>query len=342
MQWDLENIYSQMPGTLVPRSNYLKIIGEGTVGKPQSRPQLAAKIAAFDINLTAGASSKDIRIQPVAPISNDIFFNAIKNAGLSIVDAKKPGEEGSTSGQLVTYIVADENGHQYAVVLGKGKGFGTRHEDFIIIDLREQITTEISNSALDHIVIDVNGYKQKVNGVESTPGTPKSDLEFTFNGKPVIFISHKAGRKPTDHQQYGGMTNSSGTNISNHPEVIEFTKALKSHFSKGMPAGVSVHRKIIDDRLKQLSVFGNDFGKEFGINNVNALYQGDMKLKKGSSNNYVIESPHVVFNGEIPTGAYDPFLTARFSGSRGGNHGIKDLRSAISPKAKISSNSKAI
>ena len=98
----------------------------------------------------------------------------------------------------------------------------------------------------------------------------------------------------------------------------------------------------VSPKLKKLSLFGPDYGEEYGEDNVNALYQGNMKIVPGNNDTYKLEAHHVVYNGDIPTGDYEPVLYARFNGSRSGNHGIKDLRTSISPMAKVSKNTQDI
>lgn len=334
---NLISIYRNIQGQPIKRPVYLNILGEASE-KPKkfSKKELATIIAAQDSNLQAGSSSKDIRIQPLGPYDQTKFKDVLQKANLEIVNIVGPGEEGSTSGQLKTYIVMDVNGNEYPVTLGKGKGFGTVDEDIVLDNLKEQVKALLIQNEVDYITIDINGYKQRVDDIKTTPGTPKSDFNFTYRGRPVLFISHKAGTKASDHQQYGGTTCKSGKEICEHPEVESFVDNLKSAFPKGMPAKKSIFVKISDPELKKLSLFGNDYGQEFGINNVNALLQGKITIIPGDSDEFKLEAHHIVYNGDIPDGPYEPVLFARYSSSRGGNHGIKDLRSMITPIAKVS------
>lgn len=334
---NLISLYSNIERRSVSRPMYLDILVEADV-KPKkfTKKELAIIIAAQDINLQPGSSSKDVRIQPISSFDQEKFKEILQKADLEIINIVSPGEEGSTSGQLKTYIVADTNGNQYPVTLGKGKGFGTADEDVVLDDLKDQVKALLLQDDVDYITIDVNGYKQRVDDIKTTPGTPKSDFNFTYKGKPVLFISHKAGTKASDHQQYGGTTCKSGEEICKHPEVESFVDNLKEAFPSGMPAGKSVFVKINDPELKKLSLFGCDYGREFGINNVNVLLQGKIKIVAGNDNNYELKAHHVVYNGDLPDGPYEPVLFARYSSSRGGNHGIKDLRTMISPIAKVS------
>lgn len=321
---------------------YNKSITNSELKPPASKAQIAAKISAIDKTVTVKAG-KDIRLQPVVgEYSAEKLYDTLKLANLQVVDVKKPGTPGSTSSQLTTYIVRDEGGNEYPVVVGKGKGFGTRAEDSVIASLADQIDSLLAKNGTDNIIVNINGYKQKVDGVASTPGTPKSDFSLTYKGKPVLFISHKDGKSAKDYQQYGGTSCQSGQNICNDTEVKRFVSKLKKLYPDGMTPKSSVYMKIKNPDLKKFAIFGTNANEAFGINNVNAVYQGDLKLVKIGKNEFEIQSKHHIFPDELPEGDYEPVLYARYSGSRGGNHGIKDLRSMIAPIAKITSKTKQL
>jgi hypothetical protein len=333
----LVQTYCNIKSRPIKRPVYLRVLGEADE-KPKkfTKKELATIIAAQDINLQAGSSGKDIRIQPIGAYDSKNFKDVLQKADLELIKVVGPGEEGSTSGQLKTYIVMDINGNEYPVTLGKGKGFGTADEDIVLDNLKEQVKALLIQDDVEYITIDIDGYSQRVDDIKTTPGTPKSDFNFTYKGKPALFISHKAGTKASDHQQYGGTTCKSGKEICEHPEVETFVSNLKEAFPDGMPPGKSVFVRILDPELKKFSLFGCDYGKEYGINNVNALLQGKITIIPSNDGEYKLKAHHVVYNGDIPDGPYEPVLFARYSGSRGGNHGIKDLRSMISPIAKVS------
>jgi hypothetical protein len=315
------------------------VLNERTISQ---NAQLAFRLQAADRRLTAKSSGKEIRLQPIEAYTQEDLLKLFTDQNLTLLTIAKPGQEGARSGQLLTYIVQDENQNQHSIVLGKGKGFGVKDENLAIEDLTQQISSLVASGNGDHIILDINGNKQKIDGIKSTPGFPKSDFEFTYKGKSVLFISHKAGTTAKDYQQYGGTTCASGQNVCAHPEVVSFADKIKSMWPE-MPPGKSVYRKIKDPLLKKYSLFGSDFGKPFGANNVDALYQGHMKLIPISApNEYVIKAAHVTFNGDVPSGPYEPILYGRFSGSRGGNHGVKNLRTGILPLAKLSSSSEEI
>jgi len=299
--------------------------------------QMGVRMQSADRRIEAKYSNKEIRLQPIEAFTPEDLLKLFKELNLTLIKTAKPGQEGSLSGQLLTYIVQDEKQTQYSIILGKGKGFGVKDENLAIGDLTQQINSLVAQGNGDYIFIDINGDKQKVDGIKSTPGFPKSDFEFTYKGQSVLFISHKAGTTAKDYQQYGGLTSVSGQAVADHPEVKAFAETIKSIWPE-MPPGKSVYRTIKDPLLKKYALFGSDFGKGFGINNVDALYQGHMKLIPGATpNEFHIKAAHVTFNGDVPTGPYEPILYGRFSGSRGGNHGVKNLRTGILPIAKLSS-----
>ena len=340
----LSSIYKEsVLGRPIQRPIYLHVLREADEKtKKYGRKELATIIAAKDPNLTVGSSSKDVRIQPTGAYDSARFIQTLQDAELTVIRIAKPGEDGSTSDQLRTYIVQDENENEYSVVLGKGKDFGTRDENLVLNNLEEQIKALLIQNDVDYITIDINGYTQKVDGIKTTPKTPKSDFNFTYKGKPVLFISHKAGKKASDYQQYGGTTCRAGENICQHEEVEDFVDNIKERYPDGMLPGKSISKKIKSPVLKKLSLFGPDYGEEYGEDNVNALYQGNMKIVPGDNDTYKLEAHHVVYNGDIPTGDYEPVLYARFSGSRGGSYGVKNLRTSISPMARISKNTQDI
>jgi uncharacterized SAM-binding protein YcdF (DUF218 family) len=158
----LSNIYStKVIGNCIKKPLYLRVLGEADEKiKKYSKRELAIIIAAEDPNLTVGSCKKDTRIQPKVPYEATKFMQTLRDAKLSIVKIVKPGEDGSTSSLLRTYIVQDENENEYPVVLGKGKGFGTRDENFVLDNLKEQIKSLLINNGIKNEninVIDDNG-----------------------------------------------------------------------------------------------------------------------------------------------------------------------------------------
>lgn len=343
--WEIEKIYAS------------KVINRGNIQldrhkvfipifeKKLTRADLANIIVSQDDNLEQGSFSKDIRIQPKQDFKRENFEEVLIKAGLEIVRVVSPGEKGSTSSQFDTFIVKDKEedkeGFEYQVVLGKGKGSTLRIEAYVFKDIKQQIEKilESSESAEDYFNVKVEDEVYKINGISTTDGSHKSDFSLDYNNEPIIFISHKGGVKAKDFNQYGGMTNRAGTNISMHPEIVEFVKMVKLKFPNGLKS-LNYHFKEIQntpegDDLKLRSMYGNDYGTEFGKNNVNVILQGKIILSKlpGDTNTYELNAHKIMINGDLPNrdSEYDPILFVRFSGSRSGNYGVKNGRFMIVP-----------
>ena len=106
-------------------------------------------------------------------------------------------------------------------------------------------------------------------------------------------------------------------------------------YPQELPAGVSVFRRIMDDRLKNRAIYGVDFGKALGQQNVSYLCQGEMTLKEISQRDgtpiyEITATDHVVPNGTKLTGPYEAVLFASHRGDRN-NFGIGKCRAGIIP-----------
>ena len=336
--WEIEKLYAERiapKGSVGQDRHKINFINE----KKYSKKEIATIISSKDENLEPGASSKDVRLQPLDNFDRGNFEEILKAADLEIIRIAEPGDEGSTSSQFDTYIVKDTEGNEYPIVLGKGKGTTLKAENRVIDNIKRQIETILLEIEKDFFYVDINGVKSKINGIETTKGVPKSDFSLTYNGSPAIFISHKDGSKPTDFQQYGGITCKSGKSICNHEEVEKFVSDMKEKFPDGVKSKQSYYRKINSKELKLMSMYGADYGEKFGEDNVHVLLQGKVELDNVGDDTYELKANHVMYNGEVPEedSGYDPMFYLRFSGSRGGNFGLKDGRFMIVPKGKIQS-----
>jgi len=172
-------------------------------------------------------------------------------------------------------------------------------------------------------------------GAETTPGTPKSDFHLLDpNGKETVWISHKDGTTPRHFQQWSGVTRQAGDKIFNHPEVQKFGQDLKQYLQdefgvSNMVERQTFARKIQDINLQMYAVYGPDYGKKFGRNNVTIVLQGPIKLVN-VGNFYQLESNHTLINGQKITGPYEPVLIARPSSGRQ-NLGVRGARIMIAP-----------
>jgi len=199
---------------------------------------------------------------------------------------------------------------------GRGQGFGTRDEDEALTSLKKQIEERKEKEGKQSIRIRTNRKTYDIATAESTPGTPKSDFHLLDPlGKEVVWVSHKAGRLPRDVQQWGGISQRSEPKIFAHKETQKFINDLKKEYPKGLPRATTLMRKIKDDKLKNMSVYGNEFGSQLGRQNVSVLLQGPVKLvNRGSF--YVFDSNVIHTNGDVLSGGYEPVFAAIYKGDR--------------------------
>lgn len=232
---------------------------------------------------------------------------------------------------------------------GKGAGFGTQAEDAYLKLFTKELDAAFVRENQPIIKLKINGRTVECAGIISTPQrgrrAPKSDFSI-INSKQeeVAFLSHKAGGKPTDFQQYGGLSDKA---FKDNPEVKAFMKALIKEFPDGLSKGQSVYRVAKDKNLINMSVYGVAYGGKPGHENVDEFHQGDMKLKKvGGDATYEIVSTHKGTNGSpLDGGGYEPILYARYTGDRGATIAglfIENARIGIFPRAKAAKTAKEI
>lgn len=186
-------------------------------------------------------------------------------------------------------------------------------------------------TGLDYVPIKIVDTIYNVKLVKSLGDKSKADFCFIdLDGKEVGFVSHKHGISPRDFQQWSGTSKRFQEEIFAHPETQDFIFALKENFNDILPPASTVARKISDQRLKHLAVFGNDFGKEFGRNNVEAVMQGNLQLIFRKEYYELIGSHYTINNGDIPVYGYEPVLMAIHKKDRS-DHWIKNCRLTINP-----------
>ena len=219
---------------------------------------------------------------------------------------------------------------------GKGVGSGTVAEDRELAGLQKEIEKRMAIDKSGVLNMIVGGRKVIVTGVQSTAGTPKSDFHLVDDkGQPTAWISHKdwKGRGARDFQQYGGLSHQM---YRDHPEVKSFMHATASHYPEGFKRGDRCMRPVKDKKIALTAVWGIDYGKARGKNNVDEFHQGPMKLKKVGADAYKIISKHYDVNGKVPKGDYTCIFYARYTGDRAARIAgvtIKDARIGIFTKA---------
>jgi len=210
---------------------------------------------------------------------------------------------------------------------GKGAGAGTAKEDAELKSLQNQIISEIEKSSKATVTIDVNGTKHEITAAVTTPGTPKSDFHLLdTEGNEVVWVSAKDGKSAKDHQQWGGMSQRKEPDIFSHRETKSFISDLKKEYPDGLPRATTLYRKIKDKTLQKKSIYGNQYGKSLGRQNVSIVVQGPIKLNGGK-----LTANHVLYNGEDITGGYEPVLMAMYKGPDRNDAGVKKTRLSIYP-----------
>ena len=175
--------------------------------------------------------------------------------------------------------------------------------------------------------IKVKNKVYEVAHAQNTPGIPKSDFHFVnMDGIPITWISHKDGKYPYDFQQWSGV---SEKGIVDNPETQRFIKEINQKYPEGIPTATTIAKKINTTVIKNRSVYGRDFGKQYGIHNVNIVIQGDVNFQKNGTN-YTIMANKVHYNGEIISGGYEPTYMCTYKGDRD-QMGVKGARFSISP-----------
>jgi len=244
----------------------------------------------------------------------------------------------NSSGQDVFFISDAKNSFAVPITqLVKTGEFGGKEggslavEERAIITLRDEIIKAVKKNKGPINIKLKNKIVSNIVDVEKTSGTPKSDFHLLdSNGNAVVWISHKDGSRPRDFQQWGGISQRVEPEIFQQAETQKFINDLKKRFPDGLPPATTLYRKIKDTKLKMLSVYGNQYGKQQGTQNVSVLLQGPPGLSQSGSV-FTLTANHVHYNGEIvDSGGFEPVLMAVFKGDRS-DAGIKGTRLSISP-----------
>jgi hypothetical protein len=214
---------------------------------------------------------------------------------------------------------------------GRGVGAGTAAEDMHLSEFQKEMLSVMKKDKVSALDLVVGKRRLKnVTSMESTPGTPKADFHLKdLDGNEVGWISHKAGKTSKDFQQYGGITHPVLQQSKGVQKFIEDVRKLRPN---GLDKKESFWREVKDTNVIHQSIWGIDYGKKRGQNNVDEFHQGLMKLKKAGKS-YKIVSTHSANNGEEPKGEYDAYYVARYQGTRG-QFGIGNVRLGVFPKGQ--------
>ena len=237
------------------------------------------------------------------------------------------------SGDIPALLPTADGGSVKLNQLEKTKEFGgeesgkrLKAEQDEIASLNDQIESLKAGAA--YIMLTVGDQTVKAAGVINTPGTPKSDFEIVDEtGKSVAWISHKDG-SPADPKKFGQWAGLSS--FADHPEVKAFVESVRKRYPEGLPKGATaMARTISDDDLQKRGMYGKDFGKALGINNVTTILQGPVKIVKQGDGHKLTALAEFVNGEEVPE-SYTPIFVARYISDRG-DFGSPHTRMSIYP-----------
>jgi hypothetical protein len=224
----------------------------------------------------------------------------------------------------------DESGKRYSITAvaktkelgGKGVGGTLGPERAAIASLEKQFE-EIGKPTT--VTLGGESYSG-ITGVTNVKENQKADFALVNDEGSVLFISYKPGSSVKDVISYGGITGES----EKAPDVVAFIKAIKEQTTDMKGLGYEFGVPLTDKLVAQRAIYGSDYGSKFGINNVQALMQGDVKLvAKGDV--YELVSNHTILSPSVPGESYEPYLNARYTGDRN-QFGIQHCRVGVVPK----------
>ena len=135
------------------------------------------------------------------------------------------------------------------------------------------------NQGIGQVYKNVTGIKKIVNGEFGVRYDPKSDFALMSGRQHVCHISHKDKGGPKAYQQYAGLTREADFGrtgiLSEHPEVLAFLEDALPRYNEIQNNRVRFRRYVESDELAQLAIFGPEFGRQNGVNNVHVMAQGD-------------------------------------------------------------------
>jgi hypothetical protein len=180
-------------------------------------------------------------------------------------------------------------------------------------------------------------------------GDPKADIIICKDQKtPLsagsIYISHKKEGGPEAFQQYGGLTEASGAEIYNHPEVQTFLKETSNYVNNDKLSN-PLMKPVKDTKLMNMSIYGPDFGTTFSLQHVQLIGQGKPILKKIKEGVYSLDfTSHMSISGDLShfDRGYKPVFGATYRAGRGftiDNKRVDGARVGIYPTKLIQTRS---
>lgn len=199
-----------------------------------------------------------------------------------------------------------------------------------VSELNEAIV-KASKGSLDGLTLKIDGFtfKNVIGCIPVTNGEPKADVVFVCkkDGElyPDCYISYKMGKAAKDFQNYSGLSEKSSAYIFNHKETLKFYTTLSAMSASGIKE--DIYQLIEDRKIIGLSVWGSDYGGQFGVNNCHTIAQGSPTIS-GTNLTYTHSTKNGDFNFEA---GYQPVFGARYASGRN-NRGPKGM---LAPNFRI-------
>ena len=216
----------------------------------------------------------------------------------------------------------------------------------------------------NQIKIKVGNKEYTIDKFEQVSTRSKSDAYFSFQRKPLIYISLKKGKAAGDFQQYGGLMDLGirGDNYAEFPDIIEFRSHIDNMFSafglkkkngkydfNDLKVGSYFGFFLSNSTTACKAIFGADFGStNFGLDNCHATIDGDLNFKRVGRqlSTYALDGEyHITLNPYTysnrvgifkPDDIYKPVLFVQKSESQGLNQlGYLNARFNIWPNNKV-------
>jgi hypothetical protein len=265
-----------------------------------------------------GPHSRPRRIKNIGNISNSDFIDIISN--VFDIDAKNiktllPKAPGNPSSANYAFQFPIEGQEDMILVLGT-EARGTAIEDYELSSLNKVIEENGGsiNIKLGNIIF------EDITKVEKIAGNKQAD--FIFIGKNNLYVQHK----DTASQQLAGVKK-----LENNPEVKKFVEDVKQISGGTLQSGMSYKRKVESPELQLEGAYG--VGDQFGIDKVQSIIFGNIKLKPSPDGKYFEILGPVQFNYPQPlTGDYELYMFATYRGYGINQQGIKNCRVAFYPK----------
>ena len=277
-----------------------------------------ALLSAEEASGKLGSHSKSQRVKNIGNISNEDFIDILSNVfdvdtkDIKILPPKAIGNP--SSGNFAFQFPIEDQ--EVTIVLGT-KTRGTAIEDYELSNLNNIIA---ENGGSINIKVGDTIYED-ITKVEKIPGNKQAD--FVFIGKNNIYVQHKDLKAS---QQLSGVKK-----LESDPEVKDFVQAVKDISGGSLQSKMNFKRQVISPKLQLKGAYG--VGDKFGIDKVQSIMFGNIKLKPSSDGTYFELSSPVQFDyPNLLNGDYTLYLFATYRSYGLNQQDIKNARFGFYPE----------